>query len=152
MTIKAYKPNMQPDIVAFYAECFQALGWDYDPQGEHADTVHIAEEYLETGQFWCLYDCGALVGTVALRAIGRGEQIAELKRLYVLPAWQGKGLGGLLFDTAFQYAKRSGFKTIYADTRNDRLASRHLLCSYGFHEITQYNDNAFAELFYALDL
>jgi len=150
--IKPYDASMQQDINCFYKKCFEALGWDYEPSGRHADTVNIPEEYLKTGRFWCLYDGESLVGTIALRVIDPFNQIAELKRLYVLPERQGEGLGSLLFETALRFAGDAGFKTIRADTRSDRFASQHLMRKHGFKETSQYNENPFAEMFFELDL
>jgi len=148
----AYDSAMQADIEAFYAECFTALGWRYKPEGRHSDIVNIPKEYLAHGQFWCLYDAGELVGTAAIRTINTEKRTAEMKRLYVLPARQGKGFGGMLFEAALNYAKASDFKKLCADTRRDRGASQHLMKKHGFMEIAKYNDNEFAELFFEVEL
>lgn len=147
-----YEAHMQPDIETFYRECFEALGWGYEPFGRHCDTVNIPEAYQKSGQFWCLYDGKKLVGTVAVRTIDAGSRTAELKRLYVSESRRGEGFGNLLFKTALRFAKNTGFAKICADTRRDRDASQHLMRKHGFREIPKYNDNAFAELFFELDL
>jgi hypothetical protein len=69
MTLKTYDPSMHSDVEAFYIECFHALGWEYEPEGRHRDTVNIAEIYQTNGEFWCLYDGGAIIGTVAVHVI-----------------------------------------------------------------------------------
>lgn len=150
--IAIYNEAMQSDIEDFFTICFEKLGWGFNPEGSHSDIVSIPESYIQNGQFWCVYDNGKLIGTVAVRTIDKVERIAELKRLYVLPDRQGEGFGGMLFETALQYAKEKCFKKICADTRCDRSASRHLMEKHGFVEVPKYNDNAFAELFYELNL
>ena len=150
MELKTYELSMQQDIESFFRNCFMTLGWEYDPMGRHADIRNIREVYQSTGQFWCLYDTETLIGTVAVRALDQAEQIAELKRLFVLPDRQGEGWGELLFESALRYAKDAGFRTIRADTMRDRTASRHLMQKHGFREIPKYNDNNIAELFYEL--
>ena len=148
LQIRHYDASMQPDIEKFYVECFYALGWEFEPNGRHSDIINIPEIYLKGGQFWCAYDGELLVGTVATRIIDEVSQVVELKRLYVLPKRKGEGIGGMLFETALQYVKEKGFKKVYADTRNDRSASKHLMQKHGFREVPQYNDNEFAELFF----
>ncbi len=150
--LKQYSPSMQSNIELFYEKCFNDLGWGYEPHSRHSDTVNIQQEYMKNGCFWCLYDGKQLIGTVAIRTIDLQNKIAELKRLYVLKEMQGKGYGGLLFDIAVNYAKNNGYCKICADTRNDRSASQHLMRKYGFFEVPQYNDNAYAELFFELPL
>ncbi len=148
--LRVFDPTMQAAVSLFFAACAAELSWAYEPQGRHRDVAHVAEAYMQGGCFWCLI-CGPdVVGTVAVRDMGGGS--AELKRLYLLAAYQGRGLGGLLFQTALDYARAAGFAQLYADTRADRAASIHLMRKHGFAQIEQYNDNAFAELFFRLTL
>lgn len=148
--VKTYAPSMQPELERFFETCFSALGWGYEPQGRHADIIHTAEVYVKKGCLWCLCDGDRIIGTSAIRTIAPG--VAELKRLYVLPECQGSGYGRLLFETALQYAREHGYGRVRMDTQKDRSASRYLSESHGFMQIPQYNDNAYAELFYELDL
>ena len=143
---------MQDDINNFYQKCFNDLGWEYQPYGRHSDTINIKEKYMRDGCFWCLYDDNKLIGTVTVYTINCDNKTAEMKRLYVLNDYQGKGYGELLFKTALDYAKENGYKKIYADTRKDRGASRHLIKKYNFRETLRYNNNDFSELFFELDL
>ena len=151
-TLKIYDPSRQAEVEACFRACVGALGWAYEPEGRHADMVNIEDTYMRHGRFWCLFEGERLVGTVALRGLDERGRVAEMKRLYVLPACQGKGYGGLLFETALHWAKASGFQILRLDTRQDRSASRHLIEKHRFRRIEQYNENAFAELFYELDL
>lgn len=150
--LKIYSNEMQQDIEHFYYKCFTDLGWDYEPNGRHSDTVNIKRDYMENGCMWCLYINSKLVGTVAIRTIDNKNKIAELKRLYVLEEYQGQGYGDMLFQTALTYVKENNYKKICADTRNDRSASQHLMRKYGFYEIQKYNENQFAELYFELGL
>jgi Sortase and related acyltransferases len=152
LDLKVYHPGMQHDIKDFFGKCFSDLGWAYEPHDRHSDTVNIQQEYMQSGCFWCLYDGGRLIGTVAIRTIDFLNKTAELKRLYVIEEEQGNGSGGLLFNTAVEYAKDNGFCKICADTQNDRNASQHLMRKSGFKETQKYNDNQFTDLFFELFL
>jgi GNAT superfamily N-acetyltransferase len=146
--LKIYDDTMKQDIKGFYERCFADLGWAYEPEGRHSDTVNIRESYMSEGCMWCMYDGERLIGTSAVRTIDKDNKTAELKRLYVSEEYQGRGYGGVLFDTAVAYAAENGFNKICADTRNDREASKHLMRSRGFREVLRYNDNQQAELFF----
>jgi len=152
LEIKIYSVEMQQDIEHFYEKCFNDLGWGYEPTGRHSDIVNIPDIYMLNGCMWCMYENNQLIGTVAVRTIDKENKIVEMKRLYVLKEQQGKGYGNMLFETALNYVKEHRFNKICADTRNDRDASRHLMCKYGFNEVPRYNDNQFAELFFELNL
>ncbi|MDR1564525.1 MAG: GNAT family N-acetyltransferase [Oscillospiraceae bacterium] len=152
MQLKTYTEDMLPAVQAHYDECFNALGWGYEPNGRHADTLNVPKVYQKDGgEFWCLFDGAELVGAVGLRPLDeRGS--AELKRLYIKPSRQGEGFGKILFNTAIEFAKTAGFAKVYADTRRECAASRHMMEACGFKEIHRYNDNAYAELFFELHL
>lgn len=150
LRLTMYTDAFQNDVERFYQKCFAGLGWDWEPCERHADLMHIGAVYLRGGTFRCLYDGDMLIGTIAVRRMT--DTVCEMKRLYVLPDYQGRGHGGLLFNSALDFAKRSGFCLIRLDTRQDRTASRHLIEKHRFRRIEQYNQNEFAELFYELDL
>jgi GNAT superfamily N-acetyltransferase len=143
---------MQPDVERFFEACFAEAGWIFEPKGRHSDIMDIGGVYMSGGCMWCLYAGGKVVGTVAVRLIDRVNNIAELKRLYVLKEHQGKNYGDMLFKTAVDFAGEKKYAAIRADTQRKRQAARHLMQKYGFCEIPRYNDNAFAELFYELAL
>ena len=152
MTIKTYDPAMQPAVETCFKSCVAALGWEYQPSGRHADIVNIGGVYMKHGCFWCLFEDETLIGMVAARCLDEQSGVAEIKRLYVLPEYQGRGYGGLLFGHALDYVKAQGYKTVRADTRRDRAASLYLLGKYRFRQVEKYNENAFAELYFELDL
>ena len=152
ITIKQYEPSMQSDIETCFRSCVESLGWEYQPRGRHSDILHIENMYMRDGSFWCLFLDNKLIGMVAVRCIDRKNNIAEMKRLYILPKYQGKGYGDMLFKYALDYAKEQGYSVMRLDTRHDRAASLHLINKYKFQRVERYNDNEFAELYFELDL
>jgi epoxyqueuosine reductase len=77
---------------------------------------------------------GAFVGCVALRQIGDG--LCEMKRLFVQPAFQGKGIGKALARAIIEEARRIGYKRMRLDTVLE--PARSLYRSLGFREIPPY--------------
>jgi len=150
--IKIYCPQMQADVEAFYARCFAGLGWEFQPRGRHRDIYDIPAAYMKDGCFWCLYEGGELIGTVALYTFTENPKTAEIKRLYVLKECHGKGYGQLLLECALQFARDEGFERVYLDSRRERAAALGLFRKFGFVEVPQYNDNWFAQVYFKLDL
>ena len=152
MEIKAFEADMQKSAGDFFEKCFSAIGIPYSPADRHADIADIEYHYMQNGCFWCLFDNEILVGTVALRLLDAENKTAELKRMFILPEYQGKGYGRKLLEFAVAYAKKQQYNKICLDTRKQFFAAQHLYRSCGFHETEKYNDNEHAELYFELIL
>lgn len=57
---------------------------------------------------------GNIVGTVGLRFLSEG--IAEMKRMFVLPEYQGQGIGNTLMLSFIDKARELAYKSIKLDT------------------------------------
>ena len=152
MEISAFTNDMQSSVCEFFEKCFAALGIPFSPSDRHADIADIEGYYMHCGCFWCLWDDSVLVGTEALRVMDAEDGVAELKRMSVLPEYQGRGCGRLLLNHAIGYAKEQRYSRICLDTRRELSAAQHLYRSSGFTEIERYNNNERAELFFELVL
>jgi len=107
---------------------------------------------MKSGCFWCLIDNGNIIGTVAIRIIDDDNRIVELKRMFVLPEYQGRGYGRLLLEHAITYSQKQKYQKMCLDTRKQFSAAQHLYRSVGFQETDKYNDNEHAELYFELTL
>ena len=90
------------------------------------------------GIILCKIDDGA-IGCVGIRK--QEEEIAELKRMYVQPAFQHKGIGKELLEEAIKLAIECGYKKIRLDTLSNMHPAINLYTQYGFYEIPAYYYN-----------
>ena len=86
------------------------------------------------------------VGCVAIRKIS--DTIGELKRMYVRPQHQNKGLGKALLSKAIELAQACKYKTIRLDTLNGMLSAISLYKQAGFYQIEPYYYNPISSAIY----
>ena len=106
----------------------------------------------DKGGFWIYKINERIIGTVAIRQIDRDKRICELKSMYVLPQYQGKGYGRSLLNYAIKQAKDKGYDYIRLDAKKDSVKAINLYKSSNFYEIERYNDNNVAEVFMELKI
>jgi ribosomal protein S18 acetylase RimI-like enzyme len=73
---------------------------------------------------------------VALRPLQ--NDICEMKRLFVLPQYQGRGIGRALAGSVIEEARNLGYKRMRLDTVESMQAAQKLYISLGFKTINAY--------------
>lgn len=93
---------------------------------------------------------GAVAGCCALRPLDTVDypNAAEMKRLYVRPAFRRFGLGRLLADAVLDAARLEGYACVLLDTLDDMEAARALYVELGFAEVPPYYHNPVAGAHY----
>lgn len=93
---------------------------------------------------------GAWAGCCALRPLDTSDypNAAEMKRLYVRPAYRGLGVGRLLAEAIMDSARSKGYDTILLDTLDDMETARALYAELGFEEVPPYYFNPIAGAHY----
>lgn len=79
------------------------------------------------------------VGCIAIRK--KEENIAEVKRMYIIPTMQKQGLGQALLDKALSLAKDLNYEKLRLDTLSNMTPAINLYKRNGFYEIPAYYHN-----------
>jgi len=88
---------------------------------------------------------GALCGCGTIRRIR--PDAAELKKMFVRPDMQGRGLGRHLFERRVNEARNMGCRTLYADTIRGNRPMLTMYETFGFSYIDRYPENANPEAY-----
>lgn len=72
------------------------------------------------------------------------ERVCEIKRMFVVPAWRGRGVARALLRQLEHTARRIGYGMARLDTGPKQVGARGLYASEGYAEIENFNDNPVA--------
>ena len=139
-TITAGTPDQIKRVRELFREYADATGAYECFEGFAKEIAGLPGPYgPPTGQLLLAELDGRSAGCVALRKIE--DDISEMKRLYVRPAFRGRNLGRQLAEAIITDARRIGYRAMRLDTLSSMVAARALYQSLGFLAIPRYNDN-----------
>jgi putative acetyltransferase len=134
-----------------FMEYASSLGVDLCFQSFDEEMALLPGDYAQPrGQLLLAWCDDVLAGCVALRPFDEVDypNAAEMKRLYVRPAFRGMGLGRELTERILDAARQVGYSTVLLDTLDDMEAARALYEELGFEEIPPYYHNPYAGAHY----
>ena len=73
--------------------------------------------------------------------------VAEIKRMYVVPSARGRGLGVTLLEALEDAARSLGYTRVRLDTGPKQPHAERMYREAGYREIGNFNDNPFASFF-----
>lgn len=123
-----------------FVEYANSIGFDLSFQGFDQELAELPGKYSRPkGTILLVSRDTAICGCVALREFE--SDTAEMKRLYLRPAFQGVGIGRMLAEKIVSLAREFGYSRIRLDTAPTMNAAASLYRSIGFQEISAYRHN-----------
>ena len=125
---------------ALVEEYAASLKLDLSFQNLAHELEHFSSEYsAPAGAFLLAREQDACLGCVGVRRFAADD--GEIKRLYVVPAARGRGIGVLLARGIVAEARRLGYARLLLDTLSFMQEAQSLYASLGFRKTTAYRYN-----------
>ena len=142
--IKIYTAVTSPDIEQaklLFIEYAKSLNFNLCFQGFDEELETLPGKYgSPDGVIYLAKYGNDIAGCIALRKLE--ENICEMKRLFVRPGFRGHGIGKMLCDKLFEFARSKGYEKMRLDTIKEQMKDAiKLYKSYGFYEIPAYYHN-----------
>jgi GNAT superfamily N-acetyltransferase len=117
-----------------------SLDVDLSFQNFDQELEHFTVEYAAPrGAFVLAEDAGQYVACIGVRPFSADS--GEIKRLYVVPAARGRGLGRVLVERIVVVARQIGYRSLLLDTLPFMKEAQSLYLSLGFEPTTAYRFN-----------
>ncbi len=92
------------------------------------------------GGLWLALGATQIAGCASLRSLDANA--CELRRVFVRPAWRGKGAARQLLAQAIAAAHKAGYVEMRLETLSSMRAAIALYSSIGFRPIEPYSDSS----------
>ena len=138
--------DRRSELIPVYEE-YGAMLLETDPvfarslaqQNYDEEILHLEEKYAPPkGQIYLVFVDGELAGCVGMKP--SDDSHAELKRLYVRPAFRGRNLGETLTRRIMDDARKAGYRYLRLDTLPGLKSALKLYRRLGFRETDPYYD------------
>jgi putative acetyltransferase len=120
-----------------HVEDRQVIDDYFDAASFEQELASLPGKYSPPAGRLLLASCdGEHAGCVALRPIA--AQTCEMKRMFVYPQFQGRGVGRALGDAVVADARTIGYRSMLLDTSFRQVEAQKLYASLGFERIEPY--------------
>jgi putative acetyltransferase len=133
--LRMAKRGDEKEIFELVKTVLTDYGLDMDPDGTDKDISDINKSYFRNGGWFSVIESQErIVGSYGIFRID--ENVCELRKMYLLKEYQGKGLGKLMMEEALQKAKELGYNEMILESNRVLNKALGLYRKYGFVEYT----------------
>lgn len=131
--LRKAKPGEEASILSLVGTVLSGYGLKADPPGTDRDLSDLDRFYFSNRGWFCvLTDADRIVGSYGILRIS--DKVCELRKMYLLPEYQGRGLGRSMMEDALKRAAELGYTEIVLETNTLLDKAIRLYLKYGFEE------------------
>jgi putative acetyltransferase len=104
-----------------------------------AEVAAMSQAYCAPrSAYFVVESAGEVVGGAGIGPLAGGQfEVCELRKMYLLPAARGQGVGAVLLRHGLRVARGFGYQICYLETLSGMEAARHLYERAGFRPLRQ---------------
>jgi len=149
MLIRSYQPSDLPQVLYLHRVAMEEVG-AYKGDGPWDDDLKDIITHYQEGAFLVMEQEDKIMAMGAFKP--SEENLAEVKRMRVLPSAQGAGLGKKIYFELEKKAIELGYKGFHLETSELQTSAQQLYQKVGFNEynrmvIDGYNCVLFKKIF-----
>ncbi|WP_235355282.1 GNAT family N-acetyltransferase [Aliterella atlantica] len=115
--IRDWQKRDRTESASVISTVLAEYGLAWEPTGADEDVLEVEKYYLTAGgEFWVIEQQNRIVGTGAYYPIKRGRNAVEIRKMYLLPAVRGMGLGKYLLQQLESAIALQGYQQIWIET------------------------------------
>ncbi len=135
MKIRKATTADQEEIYKLVKTVLENYGLKTNPLATDKDISDLENYYFKNnGWFAVLTNKGRIIGSYGIYRID--QSTCELRKMYLLSEFQGKGLGKLMMEDAFKKARELGYNEMFLETNQLLDKAINLYRRYGFVEVS----------------
>lgn len=140
-------PREKALVQELFREYQHALGIDLTFQSFEDELASLPGRYAPpSGNIVLARIDGEVAGCICWYPMSK--KIAEIKRLYVRPAFRGRNVGRVLMQYAIEAIGKSGYEKVRLDSLGRLTEAANLYESFDFKRIKPYNDCPLPDVYY----
>lgn len=136
--IRPIRPSDDAPVAAIIRDVmagFGAVGPQYSSSDPEVDAMSAAYA-APRAAFFVIQENGAVGGCGGIAPLpGADDDVCELRKMYLLPALRGRGLGEKLLRHCLAAARERGYRRCYLETLSGMDAARKLYQRAGFQAL-----------------
>jgi ribosomal protein S18 acetylase RimI-like enzyme len=134
LQIRTYKPEDQDTVLRLHYDGLNQMGANIGTGPWDDDLLNIENEYINNNGDFLICTWGSqIIGMGALRR--KDKETAEIKRMRVVEAFQGRGIGKIILMALKESGNQKGYKRLVLDTTSKQIPAQKLYITNGFKEI-----------------